>query len=184
MGGSGETLAGPPAGSGAVTAGAALASLPAQEAPGPTMGLPSSWCCVYVFLPDTPSPRTISIVGGSRSPRKVRQRSLKGRGRRWPGSAASEVTPPGRGQRWREDVKQEARPRFRWLEEAGRGGTWGRLALWREGGKGWAGREGRGARRGAEGRRRGQAGPLVIQAPLKAGHTGDLEGRPWTGQPC
>ncbi|XP_049555819.1 linker for activation of T-cells family member 2 isoform X3 [Orcinus orca] len=30
------------------------------------------WCCVYVFLPDTPSPRTISIVGGSRSPRKMK----------------------------------------------------------------------------------------------------------------
>ena len=77
----GETLAEPRTGSGGSDdggQGAAVVSPPPREAHIPTTGLPRSWCCVCVFLSETPPPRTITIAIRSRSPWKVRQRRLRG----------------------------------------------------------------------------------------------------------
>ena len=151
-----------------MTAGAALASGPAHEAPGPTMGLPSSWCCVC-FLARHPFATDYFDCGRFQKPPEGEAKVDEGEREEVAcESAASEVTPPGRGQRWREDVTEEARPRFRWLEEVG----WGDL--------GEAGTVGRSqaAEEGRDGREEGVGGP---EGELRAGAGGRLV--PWSSRP-
>lgn len=85
-----------------------------------------------------------------------------------------------------EDSEEEPGPVFGWTGEGREGegvGTRAGAQVQRRGevcGNPRVGRRSEGEMEGSEDRRK--VGPLVIQAPFRAGHTGDLGGKPWMGQ--